>query len=437
MKNKKIFIMIISIITVISFVIGFSYAYFTTIVIGNDTASSNTVTVGTIQITYNGTDFISLENAEPGATDNMTFTVTNTGLLSVSSYDIYLSKLLNSFINDEVVYDIECVSSDAVPCSGTIETPIPTTEALSLTQGSIAPGTTHTYTLTVEFIDTGLPQNYNQEKELSFTVSINDTLYLPASLVNATYVYDPINSTVGYFWDYKEDITSVTFEDEVNIPIGAIESWDVTEEQNGKIIAYIIDDGLGMNTYELFIQSNQTIYANSNSNYWFMNFYNLVEIINLSSLNTSNVTSMSSLFDACNDLTSLDLSKFNTDNVANMSGLFMGCNNITSLDLSTFNTTNVWTMTAFFYACSSLTSLNLSTFNTTNVLSMGNMFAHCSNLVSLNLSTFNTANVEYFHSMFYNCNSLINLNLSSFSLNSMVDTSDMFYDCSDLSNIYS
>lgn len=74
MKNKKI-LMIISIITLISFIIGFSYAYFTTIVIGNDTASSNVVNSGTLRLTYNGTDYINMDNKEPGDYDTMTFTV--------------------------------------------------------------------------------------------------------------------------------------------------------------------------------------------------------------------------------------------------------------------------------------------------------------------------------------------------------------------------
>ena len=65
MKNKKI-LMIISIITLISFIIGFSYAYFTTNVIGNDTASSNITTSGSLRLTYNGTDYILLENSQAG-----------------------------------------------------------------------------------------------------------------------------------------------------------------------------------------------------------------------------------------------------------------------------------------------------------------------------------------------------------------------------------
>ena len=165
MKNKKV-LMILSIITLISFIIGFSYAYFTTIVVGNDIASSNVTISGSLKLKYNGTNYISLKNANTGDSATMTFTVTNSGTLPVSNYEIYFSELANGFINDEIIYELSCVSSDTNSCTGKTTTPVPRQEQLILTAPSIAPGTTHTYTLNITFIDTGLPQDYNQEKIL-------------------------------------------------------------------------------------------------------------------------------------------------------------------------------------------------------------------------------------------------------------------------------
>ncbi len=76
MRNKK-YLTIISILTTLSFVIGFSYAYFTAIVIGNDTSSTHVVKTGKMELTYNGTNTIDMQNAVSPTTKSVTFTVTN------------------------------------------------------------------------------------------------------------------------------------------------------------------------------------------------------------------------------------------------------------------------------------------------------------------------------------------------------------------------
>ncbi|NLA32531.1 MAG: hypothetical protein GX864_01090 [Mollicutes bacterium] len=73
MKDKKLFISIISIFTIISFIIGVSYAYFTPIIIGNDTASSHHTKAGTLRLNYNGTNVLTLPNASPGDSASTTF----------------------------------------------------------------------------------------------------------------------------------------------------------------------------------------------------------------------------------------------------------------------------------------------------------------------------------------------------------------------------
>ena len=330
MKNKKMILMLV-ILTLISFIIGISYAYFNVIVVGNEEASTDTITAGELILEYDGEESFSLNNVDTGDYASITFSVENTGTLTINNYDIYFSNLVNTFINDEVVYELECQSSDAVICSGKSESVLPIEEELLLTQGPIAPGTTHTYTLTVTFIDTGLNQNYNQNKKVMFKVTVESLELMPDALVATNIQW---GNSLGYFWDYKDDITSITFEDEINIPAGAYESWDVSVKQNSNYMAYIIDDGLGNDTFKLYIQSNGNILANSNSSSYFQNFYNLTEINNLNLLDTSNVTEMSSMFFNCSALTSLDLSTFDTSNVTEMLSMFSGCTGLTSLDLS-------------------------------------------------------------------------------------------------------
>lgn len=95
---------------------------------------------------------------------------------------------------------------------------------------------------------------------------------------------------------------------------------------------------------------------------------------------TTNVTSMSAMFQSCLKLTAVPL--FNTQNVTNMSYMFQNCYTLTSVPL--FNTQNVTNMTNMFFSCNTLQSVPL--FNTTNVTNMTGMFQYCVMLKSTNLN---------------------------------------------------
>ena len=157
--------------------------------------------------------------------------------------------------------------------------------------------------------------------------------------------------------------------------------------------------------------------------------------LDLSSFDTRSVMGMSSMFSVCQSLTSLDLSSFDTRNVTDMGSMFDGCNSLTGLDLSSFDTKNVTYMSSMFRNCQSLTSLDLSSFDTKNVTDMYFMFRNCQSLTSLDLSSFDTKNVTNMFCMFYDCNSLTSLNLSNFSISENCLVSDMFHNCTNLKEI--
>ena len=157
--------------------------------------------------------------------------------------------------------------------------------------------------------------------------------------------------------------------------------------------------------------------------------------LNLSSFDTSNVTNMSYMFYGMSNLTTLDLSSFNTSKVIDMSGMFFYIYNLTTLDLSNFDTSNVTNMEAMFNRMPELTSLDLSNFDTSKVTDMSAMFFNTSNLTTLNLSNFDTSNVTDMGSMFYGTSNLTTLNLSSFDTSSVTDMSYMFYGMSNLTTL--
>ena len=161
---------------------------------------------------------------------------------------------------------------------------------------------------------------------------------------------------------------------------------------------------------------------------WFYSFTN-VESINLSKLDTRNVTSMYCMFRGCKTLTTLDVSSFSTANVTNMGSMFDGCSALTSLDLTSFDTGNVWKTASMFYNCKALTTLDVSSFDTANVKYMGCMFCNCKALTSLDLSSFDTGSVTDMDSMFDGCSALTSLDLSSFDTTNVTNMRSMFFDC--------
>ncbi len=139
----------------------------------------------------------------------------------------------------------------------------------------------------------------------------------------------------------------------------------------------------------------------------FYNFYNC-ESMDLSKVNTSNVTNMSAMFRDCYRLTSLDLSCWDTGNVTHMGEMFANCMNLSSLNLSGWNTSNVTSMTSMFSGCGNLTSLDLWSFKTGNVTDMYSMFANCMLLSTIYAGEmWSTENVRFSGEMFYHCNALV------------------------------
>lgn len=148
--------------------------------------------------------------------------------------------------------------------------------------------------------------------------------------------------------------------------------------------------------------------------------------INLTNFNTENVTDMRVMFYGLNSLQTLDVSSFNTKKVTMMDSMFYELSSIRKLDLSNFDTSQVVSMPTMFAGDVMLDDLNLSSFNTSKVENMYYMFGNCKSLTTLNLSHFNTENVNNMASMFNGMTNLASLNISSFNTQNVRDMSGMF-----------
>ncbi len=132
--------------------------------------------------------------------------------------------------------------------------------------------------------------------------------------------------------------------------------------------------------------------------YWFMNFYDLTAIEGLQYLNTSEVTSMQSMFANCALLTTLDVTTFDTQNVTDMSGMFYHCKTLSTINLASFNTSKVKDMKQMFKDCDKLSTIHVSKLWSTNAVENSNeMFSSCTLLKGGNNTAYNAdkTNKEY------------------------------------------
>ena len=149
----------------------------------------------------------------------------------------------------------------------------------------------------------------------------------------------------------------------------------------------------------------------TNTEYTFANCRSL-KVLDLRSFNTINTTSMCGMFNCCNSLESLDISSFKTQNVEDMSDMFSGCSSLKSLDVTNFDTSNVESMSGMFEECSSLTEIDLHNFDTANVYYMNDMFKYCRKLEKLDLSNFDRTNIKSFYTyIFSGCYRLSSLTI--------------------------
>lgn len=159
-------------------------------------------------------------------------------------------------------------------------------------------------------------------------------------------------------------------------------------------ITAFIDDNRNV-----YIYSDDKIYANEDSSYMFYDFRNM-ENIDIDELDTSIVKDMSRFFSECRMLESLDLTNLQTSNVTYMQYMFEGLRSIKFLDLSNIDTSNVSNMSHMFSSCYSLENLNLKNFDTSKVKDMQYMFSSCDALKTLDLTSFDTSSVNTMKSMF-------------------------------------
>ena len=450
-KKKESIILSIILLCLILIAVGMSYAFLKTSFFG---AKTSVLKVGSLSLVLDETsgNAITVEDGTPMydsegvKQDNyFTFALKNNGVID-SAYTIYLEdqpldngdiRVGQSYVHYNLEKDSSVLPAKALEGDQAID------------KGIIKKNQTINYKMRLWFAN-DIPQS---EENKVFKAKLN-IVGSQNTRMMATNNYD------GSLWNKKQStVTKIVFQDSINKIEGESESWDISSAKNKTVMARLVPNTDDTTTNTLYIQGNGGVIANYNSSDLFYRFSKLTEIENVNLLDTSNVTTMTSMFNYCGKLATLNVSKFDTSNVTNMSYMFSNCSRLTSLDVSNFNTSNVINMSHMFSSCSKLTgldvskfdiskvtdmsfmfyscgsrSLDVSNFNTSNVTNMSHMFSSCSS-TSLDLSKFDTSNVTDMSYMFYSCSSLPSLDVSNFNTSNVTNMSGMFYDCRSLTSL--
>ena len=465
-KKKQLLLSIGLVLILVLMIVGISYAAFKFVGLGN---KPNTITTGAITMEYTeSTNTISMTGALP--------TTDTTGKVRLTKGE-YFDFTIKSSIKGNTNINWEIAAEDITPSSAKkmagkniklyltkldstgAETQVMAPKVYNASTSantktgrpsgvmSLATGTMSTSETTNYRLRMYVDEDYNPQGDgggLSFSVKINaygKAKEAPTGSKMKAYVTQAewdddsfeIPETDFHTNAYMSKITTITTKKDNIVPTTATESWDISEAGDGSVMAYVEDDGTSNSTYKLTIGGKGGIIANESMISYFEDFSEMTTI-DLSVLDTSEVTNMGAMFGGCSSLLSLDVSKFDTSKVINMNRMFDECSSLTSLDVSNFDTSQVTDMSAMFSNCS-LTSLDVRNFDTSKVTGMSFMFNSCSSLTSLDVSNFDTSQVTDMRWMFDSCSSLTSLDVSNFNTSKVTDMTLMFNNCSSLTSL--
>ena len=274
-SRKGIIIGVTALLLVSLILIGLTYAYYRTRIIGNPNTESINVTSKKLEITYadgNGmiqtgkiepsNDFITFLDGQGNEHDSKIFTVTNNGDATIEGYKVYLENVQNQFERKEdLVYTLTCKSytnydESTKAISGTCngvssETTFPSV-ITSIVSNDIAVGVTHEYELKVKYKEMGVDQSVDMNKLLSAKINIYDS----TTKFLAREIMDNALSTATVTYN-KSNYIEPTLQDGTNYTIPAHSS----NLANERILTYTMDDYGTSYYYRGNVEDNYVNYA--------------------------------------------------------------------------------------------------------------------------------------------------------------------------------
>ena len=174
-RKQGIIVSIVGLFIVLLALVGLTYGYYLTRIIGNTNTNSIYASTADLRLVYSDgtTQILTKENIVPGTTiGTKDFTVTNDGNADIAEYQICLENVINTFTEsgqEDLKLKITCTSKLKDGTTGTCngyDGVYPVTNSKLITN-SIKVDEVQTYVLKMEYIETGYDQSEDMGKTLS------------------------------------------------------------------------------------------------------------------------------------------------------------------------------------------------------------------------------------------------------------------------------
>ena len=221
-NDKKVILLgILGFLLIIGIVIGYSSAYFVASIVNKTPSQDALITTGSMELEFTDGSQVSLENTIPGSYVIKTFSVKNVGSVS-TYYDIYLSDLINTFVDkSDLVFSLTSNAGGA----SVSETVVPSESSKIVSNQLINVNKTHYYTLRIDFKETDENQDDNTGKLFSSVIRINEVQDAPKAYEVLSGDLDTIGSLVKianeeFYVIGQQDSTHVKLLSKWNLNVG-------------------------------------------------------------------------------------------------------------------------------------------------------------------------------------------------------------------------
>jgi surface protein len=141
------------------------------------------------------------------------------------------------------------------------------------------------------------------------------------------------------------------------------------------------------------------------------------------------------VFRNCRELNTLDTAKLDlSENTTTITTMFQNCEQLPNIDINHWDTSRITDMSYLFLNCKALQTIDVSNWDTSKVVNLRQMFQSCTNLTTIYLNNWNTNKVEDMRFLFNLSSKLQTVN-GNIDMLSTIYTENMFYGCVNLTDI--
>lgn len=197
-----------------------------------------------------------------------------------------------------------------------------------------------------------------------------------------------------------------------------LEKIDTTENWNTSKVTTFANMFRQCSRLKSLDLSNFSTTLATTCSYMFGNCYNLESVILPKTFVTSKVTTIGDMFTNCLKLNNLDVTDWDTSNVTTMSNLFQYCRSLTDYgDVSNWTFDKVTTIANMFAFCDKLKNIpDFSGVTFTSCTTASGVFQYCIAVDSVNMSGVSFPKATTLANLFYNCYSIKSLSLTNWNV---------------------